>query len=220
LRSPLILDGKEIQIEERSPPPTERRRAHKWLGEEALARYKGAESEGLELFVSKVAEEKMRNHALRHADEKKEVMGLMLGWIFRNGEREYAVVRDVVTTDLDSSSVHVRFDREGFEKLFASLEESGFNYLIVGWYHSHPGHGCFMSSTDVETQRTLFGRRHHSAIVIDPVNKAVDAFFLDGGTMKVRDFAVYWDEYESPYHGTSVRTRRVRSDPDCVPSAE
>jgi proteasome lid subunit RPN8/RPN11 len=24
--------------------------------------------------------------------------------------------------------------------------------LIIGWYHSHPGYGIFMSDTDIQTQ--------------------------------------------------------------------
>ena len=32
-----------------------------------------------ELYISKLAEEKMRNHSIAHAAERREVMGLMLG---------------------------------------------------------------------------------------------------------------------------------------------
>ncbi len=40
---------------------------------------------------------------------------------------------------------------------------------IVGWYHSHPGYGCWLSGIDVATQR--LHQQHFDpfvAIVIDP----------------------------------------------------
>lgn len=211
---PTILSAVEARIRDRPPPPMERRAAHKWLGKEKADRCRGADDLGL--YVSKVAEEKMRNHAISLLPLKREAMGLMLGSVYSYGGKLYSLVRDVATTDLDTSSVHVRFQRDAFEKLFDSLSEAGFNYVIVGWYHSHPGHGCFMSSTDVDTQRTLFNMPFHSALVIDPLNQEIGAFCLENGEVSMRDFAVYWDEYENPYHGSSVRRRVVRSNPDGV----
>ena len=209
MNAPHILGGKELVIKERDPPPKERRTAHKWLNQRALEEYRSREEEGYELYISKLAEEKIRNHAISASAERLEVMGLLLGNIYCTERGEYALVRDVVTTDLDSSSVRVRFSREGMENLFASLEDAGFNYLIVGWYHSHPGHRCFMSPTDVETQRGLFNKRYHSAVVIDSITKEIEAYFLEDGKVRSRPFAIYWDEYQNPYYGETVRRKRL-----------
>ena len=220
MRPPSILGGEEIKMEERQPPPQGRRAAHKWLKEDAFERYDKMRGEGFELYLSKLAEEKIRNHAVRSVDSKREVMGLMLGGTYACGGRQYAVVRDIATTDLEASPVHVRFHRESFEKLFDSLDGTCFNYVIVGWYHSHPGHRCFMSSTDVDTQRTLFNMPFHNALVIDPISREIEVYCLDQGKIRTRDFAVYWDEFENPYHGTTVRKRTIRSDPNSVASPQ
>ena len=217
MRPPTVLEGREVEIRELVPPPRSRWAPHKWLGGRGL-RIGEREGERIELFISKVAEEKMRNHASAH--EHREVMGFMLGGIYSHDGKEYALARDIVTTDLEASSVRVRFDREAFEGLFRSLDECGFNYIIVGWYHSHPGHGCFMSTTDIETQRTLFGKRHHTALVIDPVNRDIEGYFMDGGDVRERAFAIYWDEYQDPYSSRTVRRRKTHSDPDGVPLPE
>ena len=212
MSQPLITGSQPLEVRELPPPPGERRRAHKWLTEKCLAEYRGREDRGYELYISKVAEEKIRNHALMHVPERKEVMGLLLGGIYRHDGLEYSLVRDVATTDLDATDVSVRFDRDAFEKLFASLEEVGFRYVIVGWYHSHPSYHCFMSGTDVATQRSMFGQRVQSAIVVDPVSREIEAFFLDEGKIRSRPFAVYWDDFQNPYCGTSVRMRKVAGD--------
>ena len=36
----------------------------------------------------------------------------------------------------------------------ALLQESGRVENLVGWYHSHPGYGCWLSGIDVGTQMT------------------------------------------------------------------
>jgi proteasome lid subunit RPN8/RPN11 len=214
LSQPVIVADHPAEVKVLPPPDRSRTRAHKWLTDKRLEDYRAREERGFELYISKLAEEKIRNHAMEHVDERKEVMGLLLGGMYRYNDLEYTLVRDVVTTDLDATDVSVRFDRSAFEKLFASLEEIGFRYVIVGWYHSHPSYHCFMSSTDVQTQRGMFNLRGHSAIVIDPVNKEIEAFYLDEGKVRSRPFAVYWDEYQSPYYGMVTRSQESVPPPD------
>jgi 26S proteasome regulatory subunit N11 len=56
--------------------------------------------------------------------------------------------------------------------------------MVVGWYHSHPGFGCWLSSVDINTQQA-FERLHARAVavVIDPIQSVkgkvvIDAFRL------------------------------------------
>lgn len=164
---------------------------------------------GLQVYISKCAEARMRNHALSARGDKKEVMGFLLGDIRTWKGTTYVVARDIVTTDLNATNVSVRFDRAGFEKLFASLDDSGFDYVIVGWYHSHPGHGCFMSKTDINTQNTMFNNPWNFAIVVDPVNFDVGAFALRDGKITEISFAVYWMDFDDPYGGLERLKKKV-----------
>jgi proteasome lid subunit RPN8/RPN11 len=209
MSTPIILGEQQAVVQELPRPPRDRIKAHKWLTRKCLDEFHSMEKVGLELYISKVAEEKIRNHAAMHVGERREVMGLLLGGIYSHTGTQYTLVRDVATTDLDATEVSVRFDPQAFEKLFASLEEIGFRYVIVGWYHSHPSYHCFMSSTDVQTQMGMFNLRCHSAVVVDPVNQEIEAFYIDQGKVRSRPFAVFWDEYQNPYYGTSVRMRQT-----------
>lgn len=208
---PIITAGDDVAVRERAPPPRERTKMHKWLSGRSLEMYDAQEAKGFELYLSKVAEQKIRNHALAYVDQGKEVMGFLLGMVYRHEGREYALVRDVATTDLDATAVSVRFDRLAFDKLFEKLDGCDFKYVIVGWYHSHPSYTCFMSATDIQTQHSMFNQRYHSAIVIDPVNKQVEAFYLENDRVESRPFTVYWDEYQNPYYGRTVRMRAVEN---------
>ncbi|MEM2900842.1 MAG: hypothetical protein QXT63_08635, partial [Thermoplasmata archaeon] len=63
-------------------------------------------------------------------------------------------------------------------ELMKELDKIKFDYILVGWYHSHPGHTSFLSVTDLETQRKQFNKPYQVALVIDPINKEMKAFKL------------------------------------------
>ena len=152
-------------------------------------------------YINKHAEAKMRNHALSMRSKDMEVMGLMLGEVRTWKGRDYVVVKDVITSDLDATSVSVKFSSGGFEKLFEKLDDAGFDYVIVGWYHSHPGYGCFMSETDLNTHQGAFVSPYQLALVIDPKSFEIEAFRVEEGKAIDEDFAIYWDQYDDPYGG-------------------
>jgi proteasome lid subunit RPN8/RPN11 len=164
------------------------------------------------LYISDIAEGKIREHSLKDAPRRLEVLGLLLGEVSTWNGADYVICRDVVTTKLRSSSSKVRFNPDAFPNLFLQLDDSGFDYILVGWYHSHPGHTCFLSRTDLETQRSMFDQPFHTALVVDPVNEDIRAFRLvDGGPDYVEiPFALYPSGSRSPQKG---RTRRLKVKP-------
>jgi len=56
--------------------------------------------------------------------------------------------------------------------------------MVVGWYHSHPGFGCWLSGVDVNTQQSFEALHNRAvAVVIDPIQSVkgkvvIDAFRL------------------------------------------
>ena len=192
-------------------PPSEGVRPHPWLSDDSLVAYRRAEKskKPFRLYLSYVAEEKIREHALSQAPKRLEVMGFMLGDVLSWRKSNYSVVRDVVTTELRSTASKVRFDPDSFPKLFVGLDGSGFDYVLVGWYHSHPGHTCFMSRTDLETQRSMFREDYHSALVVDPINEDIKAFGLSGDGYEEVQFAVL----DQAALNKPVRKRRLKVEP-------
>ena len=69
------------------------------------------------------------------------------------------------------------------------LKQTGRNEIVVGWYHSHPGFGCWLSSTDINTQKTFEQQVERTvAVVVDPIQSVrgkvvIDAFRTYGGNM-------------------------------------
>lgn len=59
--------------------------------------------------------------------------------------------------------------------LTASRPES-----VVGWYHSHPGFGCWLSSVDINTQQSFEQLTPRSvAVVIDPIQSVKGKVVID-----------------------------------------
>jgi len=67
-----------------------------------------------------------------------------------------------------------------FEKL--KKEQKNPNLLNVGWWHSHPGFGCFLSRIDIATQKGIFYQPYHVALVVDPLKNEMAFFTLDNGS--------------------------------------
>jgi len=131
---------------------------------------------GVNIFITEEAVCDMLDHAEKGSSQNSEVMGLLAGQVYRDGEGRYAVVNKAVTSVLISDEVSVRFDHSDMVALFDELDRLDFDYVIVGWYHSHLGIGCFMSETDVSTHSSAFGNETGFAVVIDPIKEELKIF--------------------------------------------
>lgn len=80
-----------------------------------------------------------------------EVMGLMLGEFVD----DYTVrVIDVFAMPQSGTGVSVEAVDPVFQtKMLDMLKQTGRPEMVVGWYHSHPGFGCWLSSVDINTQQ-------------------------------------------------------------------
>ncbi|MCL1979381.1 MAG: hypothetical protein FWG60_04415 [Methanomassiliicoccaceae archaeon] len=127
------------------------------------------------LYVSEDVIASMADHSERGYRENKEVMGLMIGHILKDGEGTYVKVLDVATSGLDADEASVRFRKENMEELFVTIDRCKGD-AVVGWYHSHLGIGCYLSDVDIRTHVGIFGDDTGFAIVIDPSDSTLAAF--------------------------------------------
>lgn len=50
------------------------------------------------------------------------------------------------------------------------LKQTGRPEMVVGWYHSHPGFGCWLSGVDINTQQSFEALSSRAvAVVVDPI---------------------------------------------------
>ena len=60
------------------------------------------------------------------------------------------------------------------------LKQTGRPEMVVGWYHSHPGFGCWLSSTDINTQSSFEALNPRAvALVVDPIQSVKGKVVID-----------------------------------------
>jgi len=121
-----------------------------------------------------------------------EIMGMMQGKI----DGDTFVVMDAFALPVIGTETRVNAGNEASEYMVQYQETSqkvGRLENVVGWYHSHPGYGCWLSGIDVMTQMTnQTFQDPFLAIVIDP-NRTISAGRVDIGA-----FRTYPDGYTPP----------------------
>ncbi len=81
------------------------------------------------------------------------VFSLMLGEFVD----DYTVrVIDVFAMPQSGTGVSVEAVDPVFQaKMLDMLKQTGRPEMVVGWYHSHPGFGCWLSGVDINTQQSF-----------------------------------------------------------------
>jgi len=137
----------------------------------------GAPVSTLTLYMMERVARAIDAHVRQRADEGEEALGLLVGdWAEDPGGLPFSVALDAPTGPLEGSAVSARFTPEGLAEVARTLAGIRYDYVVVGWYHSHPGMGVFMSATDLRTQRAGFPHPHQAALVVDPASGEAAAF--------------------------------------------
>ncbi|KAJ7210504.1 JAB1/Mov34/MPN/PAD-1 ubiquitin protease-domain-containing protein [Mycena pura] len=140
--------------------------------------------------ISAVALIKMVIHA--RSGVPHEIMGLMQGKVVGNA----LVVMDSFALPVQGTETRVNAAAEANEYMVEYIDKSekaGRLEAAIGWYHSHPGYGCWLSGIDVNTQ--LNNQKYTDpfvAVVVDP-NRTVSAGKVDIGA-----FRTYPENYTPP----------------------
>ena len=107
-----------------------------------------------------------------------EVMGLMVGEI----HDDYTItVVDVFSMPQMGTTVNVEaVDPEYQQQFMDMMKQVGQDKNCVGWYHSHPGFGPWLSGTDIETQKSQEMLNQRAvAVVVDPVQSVKGKVVID-----------------------------------------
>ena len=107
------------------------------------------------------------------------------------------IVTDAFRLPVEGTETRVNASEEANEYTVQYLQSSRDNGQLenaVGWYHSHPGYGCWLSGIDVNTQAThqTYGEPF-LAVVIDP-DRTISA-----GKVEIGAFRTY-PENHKPEH--------------------
>jgi proteasome lid subunit RPN8/RPN11 len=145
--------------------------------------------ESYDAYLHKPVLDAAIDHARRFAKVGVESMGLLVGEAYTHRGRPYVVIEKYLTAGNESTRVSVRFSREALGELAREYMARHRGKVLAGWCHSHPSYGCFLSSTDLATQRRFFPEPWHVAMVVDPLRE-------EGGSPAHRVFKLNHAGYE------------------------
>ncbi|KAH0445958.1 hypothetical protein IEQ34_025209 [Dendrobium chrysotoxum] len=134
-----------------------------------------------------------------------EVMGTMTGKVDVQTRTIY--IMDAFALPVQGTETRVNAGDEAYEFMVEWQESSkrvGRLENAIGWYHSHPGYGCWLSGIDVNTQMT--NQQYQDpfvAVVIDP-NRTISAGRVDIGA-----FRTYPPDYKPSVDGPSSEYQSI-----------
>src|SRR5260370_5318971 len=96
---------------------------------------------------------------------KAEVWGVLIG---QDREHRIDVAACIEGQNAEEAGAHVTFTQETWEHIYAVKDQKYPEERIVGWYHSHPGFGVFLSDHDTFIHRNFFSSPGQVAWVFDP----------------------------------------------------
>lgn len=106
---------------------------------------------------------RIRQHA--RTSMKAEVCGVLIG----STEHERMMVEACIQgINAAQGGAHVTFTQDTWEHIYRIKDKDYPDHKIVGWYHSHPGFGVFLSEHDLFIQQNFFSNPQQVAWVYDP----------------------------------------------------
>ncbi|MCL2925383.1 MAG: Mov34/MPN/PAD-1 family protein [Trichodesmium sp. MAG_R04] len=136
----------------------------------------------MSVFIAKNAVEQLKKHLRK--DSYNETGGVLVGQAYFCPETEAnytEIIGSIAALYTVGNQVHFKFTTECWQNIFQIQKRDFPETAIVGWYHSHPGHGIFLSTTDLNTQRLSFKQLWHIAIVYDPIQSQIGFFYSAKG---------------------------------------
>ncbi|CAA7398715.1 unnamed protein product [Spirodela intermedia] len=121
-----------------------------------------------------------------------EVMGVMQG----KTDGDTFIVMDAFALPVEGTETRVNAQADAYEYMVdysQTNKQAGRPENVVGWYHSHPGYGCWLSGIDVSTQ--MLNQQYQDpffALVIDPTRT------VSAGKVDIGAFRTYPQGYKPP----------------------
>ncbi len=139
-------------------------------------------------------------HVFENAD--REVGGVLVGRTPRDGGLPL-VTGAIAALQADERRATLTFTQDAWEHVHRTLDaEFPSDEQIVGWYHSHPGFGIFLSEHDLFIHRNFFSGLSQVALVVDPHACTEGVFTWTGGDVELlfeRATPTGWEASQPPW---------------------
>jgi len=144
------------------------------------------------VYINELALKGIYTHVIEYAD--KEAIGKLIGtpYYHRSSHCKFIDIQNHVPVNSISTAQSVEYSFEAFEILGKDLLINHEKEMVVGWYHSHPNLGCFLSKRDIRTQKENYTEWYHCALVIDHFSNEMEFFNINEfGEVQKLEYYIY-----------------------------
>ena len=152
---------------------------------------------GVSVFLTQRAFVRICAHA--GSDLYNEVGGWLVGkWRADRKTGENFIVVESILPALHTrhGSAYLTFTQDTQVALYETLKERSPDKELVGWYHTHPRMGIFLSEYDTWLHRNFFPEPYQVALVVEPYS-ATGGFFIrqPDGALDPRHYFGFYELY-------------------------
>jgi len=147
---------------------------------------------GLRVNMSRAAYEKVVS--LIEEGSSCEVCGVLAGLPYKDEKGYYAEVSEAIEGKFADSRVKtVTFTHKTWQYINRQMDQNHADKLIVGWFHSHPGYGAYLSEDDIFVCRHYFRAPWQIAFVVDPIGGEKGIFYWGEEGKLIVETAIWID---------------------------
>jgi len=114
-------------------------------------------------------------------DTSREQGGVLVGTVAAGDQETVVCVEAAIpAVRTRASRSQVTFTHDSWNQIYQVIDSQYPDKQIVGWYHTHPGFGIFLSEYDLFIHRHFFSAPWQVAYVIDPLSGESGCFSWQG----------------------------------------
>jgi proteasome lid subunit RPN8/RPN11 len=210
------LNGDEITFGEMKVREPERRQRPDRDRRFASLAYEVAGPVDLPIFLDRRAADAIERHAL--SDTTVELGGILLGkecLDLHTGQPFVWINHALEAKHYANTQASFTYTHDSWEEITRERDQRFPDHDIVGWYHTHPSFGIFLSHHDLFIHQHFFAQPLQVAYVVDPINQTRGFFqWRDGGMAQVAGYFLTSDR------AARVALARLVNDLEKLPNSE
>lgn len=151
------------------------------------------EPDDTKVYIKQDVYKALEKYALADVDHERGT--ILIGDFCEELGKTHVIISNYIEAKYtDASASTLTFTHETWDYVHNEQDEKYPDKKIVGWQHTHPGYGIFLSNYDLFIHENFFNLPFQIAYVIDPVQKLRGFFqWKNGKIEKLKGFYIYDD---------------------------
>lgn len=152
----------------------------------------------LKIFIALETFQKILDYAKKTTT--RELGGVLMGEYSLENKVNFITITDFIQANSTSSDdKHIEFNHQVWEAIERERNAKRLNNKqMVGWFHTHPGWGVFLSDLDLFIHQQFFNLSWQVALVVDPCRSEHGFFCWEKGKIiRSKDYYLFSQKEQS-----------------------